>query len=231
MLEGGREKFLVFAHHKLVLDHITAELQKKVRDTCRCITPCRPDRIWRQNVNEVVLQWWTQGWGQHPFSPLSPLSNAMNPYRCKSSFFTEAKVSQTPSGGRIKNRPASSVIPGGFTVSFPQQNAVYIRIDGSTPSAERQQLCEKFQFCTNSCVAVLSITAANMGLTLHSADLVIFAELFWNPGVRHEVNATNYTRLDQCQQLCLYTLVFLPGWRLGGEILDCFCCVWSLRKW
>ena len=34
-------------------------------------------------------------------------------------------------------------------------------------------------------MAVLSITAANMGLTLHSADLVIFAELFWNPGVSH----------------------------------------------
>lgn len=30
MLEGGREKFLVFAHHKLVLDHITNELVKKV---------------------------------------------------------------------------------------------------------------------------------------------------------------------------------------------------------
>lgn len=33
MLEGGREKFLVFAHHKLVLDHITAELEKKVVNT------------------------------------------------------------------------------------------------------------------------------------------------------------------------------------------------------
>uniref|UniRef100_A0AAR2J6E7 SWI/SNF-related matrix-associated actin-dependent regulator of chromatin subfamily A-like protein 1 n=1 Tax=Pygocentrus nattereri TaxID=42514 RepID=A0AAR2J6E7_PYGNA len=59
----------------------------------------------------------------------------------------------------------------------------YIRIDGSTPSAERQQLCEKFQFSQQSCVAVLSITAANMGLTLHAADLVVFAELFWNPGI------------------------------------------------
>ncbi|XP_044222028.1 SWI/SNF-related matrix-associated actin-dependent regulator of chromatin subfamily A-like protein 1 [Thunnus albacares] len=91
MLEGGREKFLVFAHHKLVLDHITAELGKK--------------------------------------------------------------------------------------------NVSFIRIDGTTPSAERQQLCERFQYSTKTCVAVLSITAANMGLTLHSADLVIFAELFWNPGV------------------------------------------------
>ncbi|XP_056145296.1 SWI/SNF-related matrix-associated actin-dependent regulator of chromatin subfamily A-like protein 1 [Lampris incognitus] len=91
ILECGREKFLVFAHHKLVLDHITEELGKK--------------------------------------------------------------------------------------------NISYIRIDGSTPSAERQQLCEKFQHSTKSCVAVLSITAANMGVTLHAADLVVFAELFWNPGV------------------------------------------------
>ncbi|KAK0149509.1 SWI/SNF-related matrix-associated actin-dependent regulator of chromatin subfamily A-like protein 1 [Merluccius polli] len=92
MLECGREKFLVFAHHKMVLDSITEELGKK---------------------------------------------------------------------------------------SVP-----YIRIDGSTPSAERQQLCEDFQHRAGSCVAVLSITAANMGLTLHSADLVVFAELFWNPGVK-----------------------------------------------
>uniref|UniRef100_A0A665WX77 SWI/SNF-related matrix-associated actin-dependent regulator of chromatin subfamily A-like protein 1 n=1 Tax=Echeneis naucrates TaxID=173247 RepID=A0A665WX77_ECHNA len=91
MLECGREKFLVFAHHKLVLDHITSELGKK--------------------------------------------------------------------------------------------NVGFIRIDGNTPSAERQQLCEKFQHTTKTCVALLSITAANMGLTLHAADLVIFAELFWNPGV------------------------------------------------
>ncbi|XP_034742420.1 SWI/SNF-related matrix-associated actin-dependent regulator of chromatin subfamily A-like protein 1 isoform X3 [Etheostoma cragini] len=91
MLECGRERFLVFAHHKLVLDHIVTELVKK--------------------------------------------------------------------------------------------NVSHIRIDGSTPSAERQQLCEKFQYSTKTCVAVLSITAANMGITLHSADLVVFAELFWNPGI------------------------------------------------
>lgn len=69
-------------------------------------------------------------------------------------------------------------------VLCPPQNVSYIRIDGNTPSAERQQLCERFQYSSKACVAVLSITAANMGLTLHSADLVVFAELFWNPGVR-----------------------------------------------
>ncbi|XP_051937415.1 SWI/SNF-related matrix-associated actin-dependent regulator of chromatin subfamily A-like protein 1 [Hippocampus zosterae] len=106
MLECGREKFLVFAHHKLVLDHITNELVKK--------------------------------------------------------------------------------------------DVSYIRIDGSTPSGERQHLCDKFQYSGKTCVAVLSITAASMGLTLHAADLVIFAELFWNPGVLiqaedrvHRIGQTN----------------------------------------
>ncbi|XP_043934163.1 SWI/SNF-related matrix-associated actin-dependent regulator of chromatin subfamily A-like protein 1 [Protopterus annectens] len=91
LLESGKEKFLVFAHHKLVLDKICEDLQKK--------------------------------------------------------------------------------------------NIDYIRIDGSTASSERHSLCQKFQFAEKCCVAVLSITAANMGLTLSSADLVVFAELFWNPGI------------------------------------------------
>ncbi|KAL0985684.1 hypothetical protein UPYG_G00160460 [Umbra pygmaea] len=91
MLECGRQKFLVFAHHRLVLDSITQELRGK--------------------------------------------------------------------------------------------DISHIRIDGSTPSSERQQLCERFQHSDKSCVAVLSITAANMGITLHSAALVVFAELFWNPGI------------------------------------------------
>ncbi|KAJ8255315.1 hypothetical protein GJAV_G00203480 [Gymnothorax javanicus] len=91
LLECGREKFLVFAHHKLVLDSVVSTLEKK--------------------------------------------------------------------------------------------GVSYIRIDGATPSAQQQSLCSRFQFSEKSCVAVLSITTANMGITLHSASLVVFAELFWNPGV------------------------------------------------
>ncbi|XP_037379908.1 SWI/SNF-related matrix-associated actin-dependent regulator of chromatin subfamily A-like protein 1 isoform X2 [Talpa occidentalis] len=91
LLESGREKFLVFAHHKVVLDAITDELERK--------------------------------------------------------------------------------------------HVQHIRIDGTTSSADRERLCQQFQLSERHAVAVLSITAANMGLTFSSADLVVFAELFWNPGV------------------------------------------------
>ncbi|XP_004701652.1 SWI/SNF-related matrix-associated actin-dependent regulator of chromatin subfamily A-like protein 1 isoform X1 [Echinops telfairi] len=91
LLESGKEKFLVFAHHKVVLDAITNELERK--------------------------------------------------------------------------------------------HVQHIRIDGATSSADREQLCQHFQLSERHAVAVLSITAANMGLTFSSADLVVFAELFWNPGV------------------------------------------------
>ncbi|RKO97469.1 hypothetical protein CXG81DRAFT_12522, partial [Caulochytrium protostelioides] len=57
----------------------------------------------------------------------------------------------------------------------------YIRIDGSTPAAQRQELCDRFQTREDVRVAVLGIVAAGVGLTLHRADLVIFAELFWTP--------------------------------------------------
>lgn len=64
------------------------------------------------------------------------------------------------------------------------QRVQHIRIDGSTSSADREDLCQQFQLSPSPAVAVLSITAANMGLTFSSADLVVFGELFWNPGVR-----------------------------------------------
>ncbi|KAI9000270.1 P-loop containing nucleoside triphosphate hydrolase protein [Gaertneriomyces semiglobifer] len=62
-----------------------------------------------------------------------------------------------------------------------QLDAKYIKIDGHTAQEKRQGLCDIFQTSPDTRVALLSITAAGVGLTLHAADLVIFAELFWNP--------------------------------------------------
>ena len=59
----------------------------------------------------------------------------------------------------------------------------HIRIDGATTAPQRKRECDRFQGGEAVRVAVLSITAANTGLTLTAASLVVFAELFWNPGV------------------------------------------------
>lgn len=58
-----------------------------------------------------------------------------------------------------------------------------IRIDGNTPQGDRQMLCKQFQADDDKKrVALLSITAAGVGLTLTKASIVLFAELYWNPG-------------------------------------------------
>jgi len=44
-------------------------------------------------------------------------------------------------------------------------------------------MVQTFQDDNRCRVAILSITAANSGITLTAAHLVVFAELFWNPGV------------------------------------------------
>jgi len=57
----------------------------------------------------------------------------------------------------------------------------YIRIDGSTPLHKRQEQVTKFQQDEQCRVALLSITAAGVGITLHAASHVVFAELHWTP--------------------------------------------------
>lgn len=59
----------------------------------------------------------------------------------------------------------------------------YIRIDGNTTNDQRKYFVDKFQADENYVCAVLSITAANAGLTLTAATIVLFAELHWNPSV------------------------------------------------
>ncbi|CAJ1404327.1 unnamed protein product, partial [Effrenium voratum] len=68
--------------------------------------------------------------------------------------------------------------------AFLRTQAVpYIRIDGSTPMAQRSRYVDAFQQNQDVQVALLSLTACSQGITLNSASVVLFAELFWVPGV------------------------------------------------
>jgi SWI/SNF-related matrix-associated actin-dependent regulator of chromatin subfamily A-like protein 1 len=57
-----------------------------------------------------------------------------------------------------------------------------MRIDGDTPTEKRHQYVKDFQEGKYQ-VAVLSMLAAGTGITLTAASHVIFAELYWVPGV------------------------------------------------
>jgi SWI/SNF-related matrix-associated actin-dependent regulator of chromatin subfamily A-like protein 1 len=67
---------------------------------------------------------------------------------------------------------------------YTLQKFKYVRIDGKTTAEQRGLFCNRFQSDSDVKIAILSITAANSGINLTAASLVVFAELFWNPGVR-----------------------------------------------
>ncbi|CAM9611695.1 SWI/SNF-related matrix-associated actin-dependent regulator of chromatin subfamily A-like protein 1 [Lampetra fluviatilis] len=97
------------------------------------------------------------------------------------------------------------VVLDALSAHLGKKGVGHIRIDGSTASAERQALCERFQRDDAIKVAVLSITAANMGITLSAADLVVFSELFWNPGVLIQAE----DRVHRIGQLCCVNVHYL----------------------
>jgi SWI/SNF-related matrix-associated actin-dependent regulator 1 of chromatin subfamily A len=57
-----------------------------------------------------------------------------------------------------------------------------MRICGKTNTNARHALVEKFQTDSNCKVALLSLLAGGVGLTLTASSVVIFCELYWNPG-------------------------------------------------
>ena len=64
-----------------------------------------------------------------------------------------------------------------------EKHVEYIRIDGSTKQDKRYDYVNNFQNNEKCKVAILSIVAASTGITLTSANLVIFAELTWTPSI------------------------------------------------
>ena len=83
----------------------------------------------------------------------------------------------------------------------------HIRIDGSVDSKERAVRVKKFQTNARTRVALLSMTAAGVGLTLTAASSVLFAELHWTPGVLAQAE-------DRCHRI---------GQKNAVHILYCVC--------
>ena len=64
------------------------------------------------------------------------------------------------------------------------QGVPFVRLDGTTTAGQRTQRIDAFQQSDSRIrVALLSITALGVGVTLTAASSVIMAELVWSPGV------------------------------------------------
>nr|CAI5846457.1 unnamed protein product [Callosobruchus analis] len=89
------------------------------------------------------------------------------------------------------------------------KNVDYIRIDGNTTSDQRKFFISKFQLNDNVRVALLSITATNAGITLTAANMVVFAELHWNPTILSQAEARAH-RIGQENEVIVQYLM-APG--------------------
>lgn len=87
-----------------------------------------------------------------------------------------------------------------------EKSVDFIRIDGRTNSEQRSVVCKKFQREPTCMMALLSITAAGTGLNLTAASLVVFAELFWNPGALVQAEDRAYRIGQQDSVLVRYLL-------------------------
>lgn len=102
-----------------------------------------------------------------------------------------SQSSQQPSNASIDgdSRPQKIIIfahhlevMDGIDDVLRQKGVGFMRIDGGTPVKDRSSLVDRFQRNAATRVALLSLTCGSTGLNLVAASIVLFAELYWNPG-------------------------------------------------
>ncbi len=81
-----------------------------------------------------------------------------------------------------------------------------VRLDGSTPAADRGDLVAKFQDPAGPPVMLLSLKAGGTGLNLTAADHVFLVDPWWNPAVEDQA-ADRTHRIGQDKPVMVYRMV------------------------
>jgi superfamily II DNA or RNA helicase len=81
----------------------------------------------------------------------------------------------------------------------------FVRLDGSVPQKQRQELVHKFQ-TDPACKLFITTNAGSTGLNLQAANTVINVDLPWNPAVLEQRIARAH-RMGQLQPVQVYVLV------------------------
>lgn len=82
----------------------------------------------------------------------------------------------------------------------------FLRLDGSTPAAERTRLIKQFQEGTGPSVFLVSLKAGGAGINLTAADYVFLLDPWWNPAIEEQAAARAH-RIGQERPVTLYRMV------------------------
>ena len=81
-----------------------------------------------------------------------------------------------------------------------------IRIDGDVMMSDRQNRVDQFQNKSDIMAALLSISAAGVGLTLTASSTVVFAEMHWTPAMMLQAEDRAH-RIGQKREVRVYRLI------------------------
>ena len=82
----------------------------------------------------------------------------------------------------------------------------YLRLDGGTPSANRQALVDRYQHDSDIFLFLISTRAGGMGLNLTAANRVVIYDVNWNPAYDEQAQDRSY-RIGQKRDVQIYRLV------------------------
>jgi SNF2 family DNA or RNA helicase len=91
-------------------------------------------------------------------------------------------------------------------IYLKQRGMKYLRLDGETPSMQRQALVDQFNKDTSLQAFLISTRAGGTGLNLTGADTVIFYDHDWNPANDQQAQDRAY-RIGQQRTVNVYRLI------------------------
>lgn len=94
----------------------------------------------------------------------------------------------------------------GISETLEKKKIKYMRIDGSTSKENRFKYTEDFQANPETRVAVLSIQAASVGLTLTAASEVIMGEFPWTPALAQQAECRAHRNGQKSLVTCYYMI-------------------------
>jgi hypothetical protein len=82
-----------------------------------------------------------------------------------------------------------------------------LKIDGEVAHTQRAEYVKRFQNDPTCRVALLSITSCSEGITLTAANIVVFCEMYWVPGLIEQAEARAHRVGQKDCVLCYYLVM------------------------